>query len=80
VGVNNFLFNLVACFVPQKASHSKVKSLPEKYKYKERSYHKQLPGKLIVPQLVKEFTVCYGTQRFIAVLTTARHRTLSCAS
>jgi hypothetical protein len=33
--------------------------------------------KLAVPQLVKEFPAFYGTRRFIAAFTTARHLSLS---
>jgi len=38
-----------------------------------------LPEKLIVAQPVKKFPSFYGTRKFITVLTSIRHWTLSCA-
>jgi hypothetical protein len=54
-----------------------VDSTEENGGYRKLTQWKTVLDKLIVTQIVKKFPAFYGTRRFITVITTARHWSLS---
>ena len=53
--------------------------LTDKQANKHTPWFRALPGELKFPQLVKKFPQFYGSRKFIATVTSARHLTLSWA-